>query len=196
MQFWGATKNAATAKPKRSAGLHISLHDLCLTARIIWRRPAHSCCLSLKRVLHLTAWPTVQHPTQLSMSLPASTVAWGEGGQKAYSSPILLTDCFYLLEASVFPPLLRACGRENEDKGNAHMEVWVKINTPELSWTEFHPNCRADSRSILMHPRPPQNTDDNYYNSTLCDSPKPIEQVWKIAPREQLPVVQKCLERW
>lgn len=51
----GRQKNAARAKQKRSAGLLISLCDLCLTARIIWKRPAYSCCLSPKRVLHLTA---------------------------------------------------------------------------------------------------------------------------------------------
>lgn len=80
--------------------------------------------------------------------------------------------------------------RGQGQSSKARMEVRVKINTPDLSWTEFHPNCRADTHSILMHPRPPQNTHSHYYNSTLCDSPRLIERVWKIAPREKLQVYQ------
>lgn len=78
--------------------------------------------------------------------------------------------------------------RGQGQSSKARIEVRVKINTPDLSWTEFHPNCRADTHSILMHPRPPQNTHSRYYNSTLCDSPRLIERVWKIAPREELQV--------
>lgn len=73
MWFGAARRNAARATQKRSAGLHIRLRDLPLAARIIWRRPAHSCYLSPRRVLHLTAWPTVEPPTRLSMSLPAGS---------------------------------------------------------------------------------------------------------------------------
>lgn len=195
MWFGAATRNAARATQKRSAGLHIRLRDLPLAASIIWRRPAHSCYLSPKRVLHLTAWPTVEAPTQLSMSLPAGS----RGGlvclqrQKLPRFSILLT-IFLLWGFHIFLPPL--CGREKEDKGEAHMEVRVKINTPDLSWTEFHPNCSAHSHSILMHPRPPENTRDHYYKSTVCDSPRLIEPVWENCSPRGAAGGQKCLERW
>lgn len=130
-----ATRNAAKAKQKRSSGLHISLRDLCFTARIIWRRPAHSCCLSPTRVLHLTSWLTVQPPTQLSMPLPASTVAGGEGARgglgdvfavRKHRAPqfSLLLIVFPSSKASIFSPFLCACGRENKDKDKAEKRIW------------------------------------------------------------------------
>lgn len=115
MWFGAATRNAARATQKRSAGLHIRLRDLRLAARIIWRRPAHSCCLSPKRVLHLTAWPTVEPPTRLSMSLPAGSRgvlvclqcqnAVRKFPDSRYYWP------FFSSEASTFPSLLCVAGR-------------------------------------------------------------------------------------
>lgn len=131
------------------------------------------------------------------------TASWIEGGfsvssmsensQKVPRFLILLT-IFLLWGFHIFLPPL--CGREKEDKGEALIEVWVKINTPDLSWTKFHPNCSTHSRSILMHPRPPQNTRDHYYNSTVCDSPRLIEPVWENCSPRGAAGGQKCLERW
>lgn len=102
---------------------------------------------------------------------------------------------FSSAEASIFPSLLCACGREKEDKGRAHMEVQVKINTPDLSWTEFHPNCRADSHSILMHLHPPQNTHGHYYNSTALWLTETYRASMENCSQRGAAGAQKCLER-
>lgn len=64
---------------KQNTGHHVRPCDLGFTAMIIWRRRSlHSCCLNPKRVLHLTAWPTVQPLTQPSY-VPARLHCDGRG---------------------------------------------------------------------------------------------------------------------
>lgn len=132
------------------------------------------------------------------------TASWNDGGASVYlwrqKPDRKFPDSRYYWpflssEASIFSSLL-CVARKKEDKGKVHMEVRVKTNTPDLSWTEFHPNCSAHSRSILMHPYPPQNTRDHYYNSTVCDSPRLIERVWENCSPRGAAGGQKCLERW
>ncbi len=86
------------------------------------------------------------------------------------------------------PPLCPHAGKEEEGRaGKAHMEVQVKITTPDLSWTEPLPTLQnTHSHSILMLPRLPQCTGSHYYNSAVYDSPSLMERLWKIATWEEL----------
>lgn len=147
---------------KQNTGHHVRPCDLGFTAMIIWRRRSlHSCCLNPKRVLHLTAWPTVQPLTQPSY-VPASLHCDRTGdccivdGLRANSlrkamfhivSVILSSYTFILATSALYPPslcLLRTPSKGKEGKGKAQMGgVQVKRNTPDLSWTEFYPNCRS-----------------------------------------------------
>lgn len=149
--FWKHSRQ----RERQDIGLHVSPCDLSLSAGKIWGRgPVHSCCLNLRRVLHLTAWPAVQPLTRLSVT---ARLAVGGGevvgdfwcAQMIESKSVFHTNHTAIIILSLlclhtefvsplYPPSilspLSTPSEGKEDKGKAHMEVRVNINAPDLSW--------------------------------------------------------------